>query len=165
MQYGALRAAAPPLMAAAVLAVVGTLGVWADVAWLFPSLGPTLALQSASPRLASAQPRHVVAGHMIGLAVGFAAVWLTGAAAVPSPIESASLTVPRVLAAAVALPLSMSLQLAANARHPPAEATTLLVALGAFEPRLQSAITVISGVALVAIGGELVRRIAVELGR
>ena len=54
----------------------------------------------------------------------------------------------------------MLLQHVAKARHPPAEATTLLIALGAMEPTMRSAITIVTGLTLVTVLYEGVRRSA-----
>lgn len=156
----ALKAAAPPLAAALVLGLVGLLGMWLDVPWLFPSLGPTIAIQAANPELPSARPWNVGAGHLIGMACGIAAVCVTGAAGEPGVAAAHALSGPRVAAAVLAVLLSMALQAAARARHPPAEATTLLFALGALQPELRSVVAVAGGVALVALLGEPCRRMS-----
>jgi CBS-domain-containing membrane protein len=152
------RAAAPPLAAALVLGLVGLGGILAGVPWLFPSLGPTVAIQASTPTQPSARPWNVCAGHLIGLACGIAAVHLTGAVDLPGVTEAHALSGPRLAAAVLAVLLSMGLQAAARARHPPAEATTLLFALGAMQPDLRSALTVVAGVALVTVLGECGRR-------
>ncbi|WP_313707104.1 HPP family protein [Massilia sp.] len=152
------RAAAPPLAAALVLGLVGLGGILAGVPWLFPSLGPTVAIQASTPTQPSARPWNVCAGHLIGLACGIAAVHLTGAAALPGVTEAHILSGPRLAAAVLAVLSSMGLQAAAKARHPPAEATTLLFALGAMQPDLRNALTVAAGVVLVTVLGEGCRR-------
>jgi hypothetical protein len=53
----------------------------------------------------------------------------------------------------------MWLQGVLRARHPAAEATTLLIALGTLEPTLHTALTVIGGVTLVTALGEVTRRL------
>jgi len=159
----ALKAAAPALAAALVIGLIGLLGMWLDVPWLFPSLGPTIAIQAANPELPSARPWNVCAGHMIGLACAIAAIFVTGAAGEPSVASAHVLSGPRVAAAVLAVLLSTALQAAARARHPPAEATTLLFALGALQPELRSALAVAGGVALVALLGEPCRRMFARL--
>ena len=152
------RAAAPPLAAALVLGLIGLGAIAAGVPWMFPSLGPTVAIQAGTPTLPSARPWNVFAGHLTGLACGIAAVHLTGAVDLPSVTDAHALSGPRLAAAVLAVLLSMGLQAAAKARHPPAEATTLLFALGALQPDLRSALTVVGGVALVTVLGEICRR-------
>jgi hypothetical protein len=46
--------------------------------------------------------------------------------------------------------------------HPPAEATTLIVALGGIEPTPAGALTVIAAIALVTVLGEVARRLSVR---
>jgi hypothetical protein len=53
----------------------------------------------------------------------------------------------------------MWLQAAVMASHPPAEATTLLFALGALKPGLNTVLTILGGVALVTLLGEFARRL------
>ena len=65
----------------------------------------------------------------------------------------------RVVAAALAVLASMALQTLARARHAPAQATTLLIVVGALDADLHGAFVFLAGVALVAILGEGVRRL------
>jgi CBS-domain-containing membrane protein len=62
-------------------------------------------------------------------------------------------------AAVLAVALNMLGGLLLRASHPPAAATTLLVALGGFKTTVHDAVTVIVGVLIVAIVGEVLRRI------
>jgi hypothetical protein len=151
-------------LSALVIAVIGGLGLAAGVPWLLPSLGPTIALQSASPDLPASRLRSVLVGHAVGLVSGFVAVYVTGAYADPAVTGGAALTAARVAAAVLAIALSMSGDALTGAQHPPAQATTLLVALGAVAPTLQGALTVAAGVVLVAALGEAVRRWRVSPG-
>src|SRR5215472_14384223 len=73
-----LKRVPPSVYGGAVMAVIGALGWVCAVPWLFPSLGPTIAIQSEAPEHPAAQPYNVIVGHLIGAAVGFAAVRLTG---------------------------------------------------------------------------------------
>lgn len=153
------RGAVAPVAAAVVLGMIGALGMTLGVPWLFPSLGPTIAIQAATPELPSARPWNVFGGHLIGLGCGIAAVYLTGAAGTPGVVEAHALAGARVVVAALAVMLSMWLQAACKARHPPAEASTLLLALGALKPDTHTALTVLGGVALVTALGEITRRL------
>jgi CBS-domain-containing membrane protein len=140
------------------MAVIGTLAWAAAVPWLFPSLGPTIAIQSQAPDSAVARPWNVVVGHLIGAAVGFACVHLTGAFR-ESPVNIAHLlSESRLLAAVLAMVLSMALQHAAKADHPPAQATTLLIVVGALDADLKGAGVLLAGILLIAALGEMVRR-------
>jgi hypothetical protein len=147
------------------MAVIGVLGWACGVPWLFPSLGPTIAIQAEAPGLAVARPWNVVAGHFIGAAVGFAAVHLTGVLSEAAVNVSHALTPARIAAAAMAVFASMALQAAAKATHPPAQATTLLIVVGALAADARGALVLGAGVLLVAVLGEGVRRASLALAR
>jgi hypothetical protein len=146
------------LLGGAIIAAIGSFGVVAGVPWLFPSLGPTLALQVSTPTQATARPANIVVGYAVALAAGLLAVYLSGAFAEPAVTSGGSLTTPRVMAAAIAVLLCLLGQSALKRPHPPAVATTLLVALGAFEPSLHGALILTCGIALVTVFGEMARR-------
>jgi hypothetical protein len=55
--------------------------------------------------------------------------------------------------------VSMGLQTLARARHAPAQATTLLIVVGALDADLRGALVLLCGIALVAVLGEAVRRL------
>jgi CBS-domain-containing membrane protein len=153
-----LRKVPAPLLAGAVMAVIGSLAWAVSVPWLFPSLGPTIAIQSQAPDSAVAKPWNVIVGNVIGAAVGLACVHLTGAIG-ESPVNVAHLlSASRLVAAILAMALSMALQHAARADHPPAQATTLLIVVGALDADLQGAGVLLAGILLVAVLGEAVRR-------
>jgi HPP family len=155
----ALRRVPPSVYGGAVMAVIGALGWACAVPWLFPSLGPTIAIQSEAPEHHSARPYSVVVGHLIGAAVGFAAVRLTGVIHQPPVNVSHALNGARVIAAALAVFASMALQTLARARHAPAQATTLLIVVGALDADLHGAFVLAAGITLVATLGEGVRRL------
>jgi HPP family len=160
-----ISAVGPPLLAAVVLALIGVLGMLAGVPWLFPSLGPSVITQVGSPSRPEARPSHVLVGHLIGTAAAYIAVYVTGAASAPAVGQSHVLSFARVGAAVLAVFLSAVVQRLAGKRHAPAESTTLLVALGSMEPTLRTAITIVSGVALVSVLGEGARRLALAQAR
>ncbi len=61
-------------------------------------------------------------------------------------------------AAALAMLLSLVAQYMLDARHPPAESTTLVVALGAVQPDTKGVLSIIVGAALVTVLGEALRQ-------
>jgi HPP family len=150
----------PAIAGAAVMAVIGVLGWASGVPWLFPSLGPTIAIQAEAPDIAVARPWNVVVGHFIGAVVGFAAVRLTGVLSEAAVNVSHALTPSRIAAASLAMFTSMALQAAVKANHPPAQATTLLIVVGALAADAHGALVLGAGVLLVAVLGEAVRRLA-----
>lgn len=153
-----LRKVPAPVLAGAVMAVIGSLSWALHVPWLFPSLGPTIAIQSQAPDSALARSWNVVVGHSIGAAVGIACVHLTGLLQELPVNISHAISTSRLVAAALAVGLSMGLQHLARADHPPAQATTLLVVVGALDADLRGASVLLAGILLVALLGEAVRR-------
>ncbi len=147
-----------PLSAAALLLVIGLIGLAAHQPLLFPSLGPTAFLQTETPEAPSARPYNVVVGHLVGLLAGFLAVGVFQAASAPSVLATHELTAPRVWASVLAVALTLLGGLLLRASHPPAAATTLLASLGGFPPTLRSAATVMAGVLIVTLLREVLRR-------
>lgn len=102
--------------------------------FVFPSLGPTAYLFFFSPLAPASTPRNTILGHGIALACGYGSYALAGLnthGALP-----AHLMWPRVLAAALSLSATGAAMVLADINHPPAGATTLIVALGIIaEPR------------------------------
>ena len=145
------------LVSAAVTAVPGVVALLTGQLLLFPSLGPTAVMVSYEPEHRSARFYNVIVSHIGGLLSGFAAVLLFGLAHAPSVFQLRVLSVSRVAAAAVAILLAILLELVLDAAHPPATATTLLAALGSFRPTWHDGLTVVAGVLIVAVAGELGR--------
>jgi CBS-domain-containing membrane protein len=104
----------------------------------------------------------VIVGHLLGLAAGIVAVLVTGAGTDPRTLQVGELTGARVAAAVLALGLTILATLALQASHPPAGATTLLVALGALSTPLD-ALSVGIGAAILAVIGIALR--GLRLGR
>ena len=154
-----LQRVPPSVYGGAVMAVIGTLAWLCATPWLFPSLGPTIAIQSEAPDHPAARPYSVVIGHLIGAAVGFMAVHVTGVIEQLPVNISQAIDGPRVLAATLAVFASMALQTLARARHAPAQATTLLIVVGALDADVHGAFVLAMGIALVATLGEGVRRL------
>jgi hypothetical protein len=146
-----------PVVSAALVLLVGLLGLATGRPWLGPSLGPTIILVTMSPAHPTARGWNIVAGHLTGLAAGFAAVLLLGAQSAPNPIETGQLEPVRVGAATLAILLTSLGGILTRLSHPPAAATTLLVALGSIS-RPDQVLATIVGVLIVAVAGELVRR-------
>jgi hypothetical protein len=96
---------------------------------VFPSLGPTAFMLFHDPNAEASSARNTILGHAIGIACGFAALWMTGLASA-APTMSENLNLARVLCAAIALGSTGLLMSVLKLWHPPAGATTLIVALG-----------------------------------
>ena len=97
--------------------------------FIFPSLGATAFLLFFTPTTPAASPRNALCGHAIGIACGYAALWVTGLQhAGPAMVTELGWT--RVLATALSLATAGALMIRLNVPHPPAGATTLIVSLG-----------------------------------
>ena len=112
---------------------------------------------SSSEQICEGATREPVLGHLLGLASGFAGVFLFNAFKDPVTLQAKELTGARLGAAVVALTLTLLLTLLLTAHHPPAGATTLLTALGSIQTA-QDAINLMIGVLIVALVGEFVRK-------
>ncbi len=139
------------------MAVVGIAGLLAGCPFLFPSLGPTAYLVAESPALHRSKIYNVLAAHLIGLGVGFLVVFLVGAYNDPVVLTQKQITLARVLAALVGLGLTIAAAFLLRASHPPAGATTLLVALGSIKT-VEDITDFVIGLVLLAIVGEVLRR-------
>lgn len=154
-----------PLVVAGLLAVVGAIALAAGQPWLFPSLGPSAYLVAETPDRPSSRFYNGVVGHLVGFAAGAVVVGLLGAADAPSVLSSKTLTPVRAEAAALSAGLTMVGLIALRASHPPAAATTLLVALGGFKPTWADAARVAAGALILATLGEGVRHARMRLVR
>ena len=127
----------PPRLVWAVYGINGfvTIGLLAllafvtDSPFVFPSLGPTAYLFFFSPLAESASPRNTILGHAIGLICGYAAFAVTAGFGLPFATHG-DLHAPRVLAAALSLSATGAAMALFRVSHPPAGATTLIVASG-----------------------------------
>lgn len=119
------------LMSGLLIAAAGLAAWLTRQPLLFPSLGPTVYLQVESPQTRRASPRNTVIGHLVAIAVGWAALATFGLTTT-APATQIGVTPARVGAVVVALALTAALTVATRTSHPPAAATTLLVAMGTF---------------------------------
>ncbi|MGI5359301.1 HPP family protein [Streptomyces sp. CA-252508] len=115
------------------LLVLAAIGAVIHEPVLIPPLAASAALVHSAPTLPLAQPRSVLAGHLIGAAVGYTALALGGS----SP-----------WAAAIAAGVTLALLMVARAPHSPACATTVVIVLqtpeaGRFVPLLTGAATLL----------------------
>jgi hypothetical protein len=150
-----------PTMAGVLLLVVGLGGLLVGRPWLLPSLGPTAVLQVENAAHPTARIWNVIVGHVGGLLAGFVAVLLVRAANAPAVLADHVLVPERVAAAVLAIVLTVLLGGLLRASHPPAAATTLLVALGSIRT-LPDALSLVGGVLVLALVGEAVRRVRLE---
>jgi hypothetical protein len=136
--------------------IAGGVAIASGLPLLFASLGPTAYEQAQMPHLPSSRPYNVIVGHFAGLGAAFLGLWTTGAWYTPPVTGSATLSAARLWAGAIAVLVTSLLTVLLHARQPAAMATTLLVAMGAFQ-NARGAISIICGVLLLAIVGEPIR--------
>jgi CBS-domain-containing membrane protein len=123
---GAAYAAA---LAILTLALVGVVGLVIKQPWLFPSLGPTVMLFFESPEQPASRPLNTIVGHIVGIAAGLACYTAFGLTGQP-PAPVGGLTVSYVAAGAIAVGITTAALSLLKLPHPPAGASTLIVALG-----------------------------------
>lgn len=127
---------------AAVAAISGT-------PFIFPSLGPTAYLLYFAPKSTASTPRACMLGHAIALVCGYFAFRVSGLPAGPDAMAQ-SIAWAHVAAAGIALGLTCFFLVLFKIDHPPAGATTLIVALGLITQPWQLAIMEIAvGVLLI----------------
>ncbi len=130
---------ATAVFGAAAMVSLGALALASDAPLLFPSLGPTAFVIAHQPEAPTSCPRNTVVGHALGVASAVLALAATGLLGVGPGDGGAA----RVVAAALALSLTSAAMLGTRRVHPPACATTLIVALGfAHDPTSWAAILV-----------------------
>jgi hypothetical protein len=146
-----------PVLGGLTVLVVAAIGLLVGRPLLFPALGPTAYLQATNPANPESRFYNTFVGHLIGLVAGFVAVLVVGAMDAPVVLQTRQLVPERVWAAVIALALTLAVAPLIRASHPPAGATTLLVALGSLST-LMDALNVALGALLIAALGEGVRR-------
>lgn len=111
------------------MAAVGWLSVWMNSPLLFPAIGASAFLAFWAPQAALSSPRNAFLGHAIGASVGAACAALLGVAGDVAWLASAE---PWRAAAAASLALGVTSAAMSWLRlsHPPAGATTLIMATG-----------------------------------
>jgi CBS-domain-containing membrane protein len=111
------------------IAILALLAVVTGSTFIFPSLGPTAILFFMSPKSNFVRPRNVLLGHAIGIVCGYLALVITGLTAAGS-VTDIGTSLPRVIAAALALGGTGAGMVLLRSPHAPAGATTLIIALG-----------------------------------
>ena len=140
-----------------------TIGISGLVAWglnepfLFPSLGATAFLMFETPLAEVSSPRNAVIGHMVGAAVAFFWLWVFGLIDMPSAIQ-AGFDGERVAAIALSLAFTGGILRLLRAAHPPAGATTVIVALGLLDNGHQMIILAL-GALLVVVPAGIINRL------
>lgn len=120
---------------------------------LFPSLGPSAFVLAMFPESEASNARRVIGSHALGVIAGLATYHLlANGIVVTSQIAPFSLVGLRVTASSVgAILLTVMGMLHFDVRHPPACATTLIIALGVLPTFFQGILIVAAVCVLVAV--------------
>jgi hypothetical protein len=146
-----------PSVSGILLLAVGLLSIVTGKPMLFPSLGPSAYLIAEMPAHPTARWYNTIVGHLTGLIVGFLIVALLNVGNHPALLSELSLTAGRMWAAVLATALTFLFAKLLHASHPPAAATTLLVALGSIKT-INEALLLFIGAVILGLFGELLRR-------
>jgi CBS domain-containing membrane protein len=141
------------------LVAIGLSGTWAYIVkqpLVFPSLGATAFLIFETPMAEVGSPRNTIVGHTVGILAGALSLAIIGLLNSPSVYVS-GITVGRVCAIALAVALTGGVLRVLRAAHPPAGATTIIVASGLLHTPRQM-LDVLVGVVLLTIAGWLLNR-------
>jgi CBS-domain-containing membrane protein len=142
------------------LLAIGLSGLWAWIVkepLLFPSLGATAFLIFETPMAEVGSPRNTVIGHGVAVAAGVAAAAMFGLLDAPSSYVS-GVTPARIAAVALAVALTGGILRVLRSAHPPAGATTIIVASGLLIHLGQLA-DVVAGVVLLTVAGWIINRL------
>jgi CBS domain-containing membrane protein len=141
------------------LIAIGLSGTWAGLAQeplVFPSLGATAFLIFETPMAEVGSPRNTIIGHLVGAAAGVLSLAIFGLLDAPSAYV-AGVTAARVGAIALAVALTGGILRVLRSAHPPAGATTIIVASGLLA-RPRQIVDVVLGVVLLTIAGWTINR-------
>lgn len=105
----------------------------------------------------SARPYNILVGHSVAIVSGFLSLFLFHVSSAAAVTLFGGLSPRRIQAAAFAAALTVLLTLLLRAMQPAAVSTTLLIALGSMD-RWQDAVLIFSGVLLLTVLGEVIRR-------
>eukprot|EP00483_Globobulimina_turgida_P007707 UN07722 len=110
---------------------VSVIGYYTGLPFIFPSLGPEAFLHFAVPDKLPASPRNSICGHFLGCLWGYIGLAMTGLSTNTHVFDAdEGITWPRVGCVSFAIAMTCGTMILFNCSHPPAGATTLIVALG-----------------------------------
>lgn len=140
------------------IAIMAAVALITDEPFAFPSLGPTAFLFFYTPTAPTASPRNAIYGHAIGASVGYLCLVGFGLND-EGPATAVGVSFERVLAAGLSLGLTSFFMVLANAPHPPAGATTLIISLGVFT-EFRHVVVLMIAVALITTQAIVINRLA-----
>lgn len=153
----------PPLFLVVVIGLIALCSVWAQQAWLAPSIAAAAFTQLFTPSQPGAKPYTIVVGQLVGAAAGFAGVWAVHAMNVGRLMGDHDITYDRVAAIVIAVAIASVVQMALEARSPAGGTTAVVVAIGAEMANLSGAMRLAGGIVLVAVLGEIGRRMLLRV--
>jgi CBS domain-containing membrane protein len=142
------------------LLAIALSGLWALIVkqpLLFPSLGATAFLIFETPMAEVGSPRNTIIGHTVGVAAGALSLVLFGLWNSPS-VYATGMTAPRIGAVALAVALTGGVLRVLRSAHPPAGATTIIVASGLLA-RPAQLLDILVGVLLLTAAGWSLNRL------
>jgi hypothetical protein len=148
-----------PAVSAALIVLVGAIGVWLRQPWLFAGLAPTILMVAANPGHETTSVRAIVGGHLAAIACGYLGLVLLNAAIAPSMLITRIVPMDRVWASAAAIAMLVVVQAQLKAFHPPAAATALLVTLGVYRMTGKTPLALMGAVVVVAVASEILKRV------
>ena len=154
-----MRSIVSPLLLVLVIGLIAVASMPPQQSLLAPSLAAAAFTQVFTAEQPGAKPYGIVVGQAIGVFSGFCGVLLAGAGHAPKFIGDHDLTWHRVVAIAVAVAITATLQEQFKARSPAGGTTAVVVAVGAETANLAGAIRLGVGILLVALLGEAARRV------
>ncbi len=153
----------PPILITLVLAVIAAFSLWAQQAWLVPSVAAAAFLQIFSPDEPSARPYGIAVGQIIGGISGFIGVLALAATVAPAFTGDHHLPAARFGAIVVAVAISSIAQAGLGATSPAGGATAVVVASGVETATWLGAERLLLGITLVTVLGEVARRIVLRI--
>ena len=142
------------------ITIVGILTWMTGLPVLFPSLGPSAFVLAMFPKSDASNARRVILAHTFGVIAGYVTYHLLASGIViTGPIAPFSPDGLRLILSSIgAIGLTVGVMLFFEARHPPACATTLIVALGLLPSLLNGLLIVITVILLLVVQSLIVSR-------
>lgn len=153
----------PPILLVVVIGLIALSSVWAQQAWLAPSIAAAAFTQMFTPTQPGARPYSIGVGQLVGVVAGFSGVWAVHAMNVGRLMGDHDITYDRVAAVAIAVAITSLLQIALKARSPSGGTTAVVIAIGAETANVAGAIRLVVGILMVVILGEIGRRILIRV--
>ncbi|NEU15101.1 HPP family protein, partial [Methylobacterium sp. BTF04] len=91
-------------------------------------------------------PWNTFMGHAIGAGAAFLSLAVFGALDAPAAMVGGQVSAGRMAASALAVALTIGLQIPTRSSHAPAAATTLLITLGGFPANVATVVTLVVGI-------------------